>query len=400
MAVDSGGKAYIGGDTNYATFPVTPGAFQTTCLGCAVKNNARTDGFVVAFDPSQTGAASLVYSTFLGGNGTNSGGYCSSEPGDVIYGIAVDSKSNAYVTGATCSSDFPTTQGVFQPADPTPGTCTSPTASAFLSKLNSTGAALDYSTFLGGSSCNRNSVGYGVAVDSAENAFVTGNTFDDTFPTVSPLFPSFSGSGNAVFVSAFSTNASALLFSTLLGSGGGAIGYAIHADNYGNIYAVGQASGSSSLPTTAGAFQTTYGGGPTDAFALRISATQAVLSVTNSAPPTVLQGSNLTYSIGVTNKGPNTAAEVILTDNLPLGTVFVSATTTSGSCTTPASGADSGQVLCTVPSLADGAAFTVSMTVKVKAGSGKTLSDTAIVNSPVYDPTPAHIYATATTTVD
>ena len=60
MAVDSAGKAYIGGYTNYATFPVTPGAYQTTCPGCAEPGNARADGFVVAFDPSQNGAASLV----------------------------------------------------------------------------------------------------------------------------------------------------------------------------------------------------------------------------------------------------------------------------------------------------------------------------------------------------
>ncbi|MGA3039865.1 MAG: SBBP repeat-containing protein [Bryobacteraceae bacterium] len=400
MAVDSAGKAYIGGYTNYSTFPVTSGAYQTTCPGCAEAGNARTDGFVVAFDPSQTGTASLVYSTFLGGNGINSGGYCPSQPGDVINGIAVDTNSNAYVTGATCSTDFPTTHGAFQAIDPTPSSCTNPTTSAFVSKLNSTGATLDYSTFLGGSTCNKNSVGYAVAVNSAEDAFVTGNTFDGTFPTVDPLFPSFSGSGNAVFVSEFNPRASALLFSTLLGADGGALGYAVHADNYGNVYVAGQASSTSYLPTTTGAFQTTFGGGPTDAFALRVALTQADLAVTDSAPSTILRGTDLTYIIGVTNNGPNTADVITVSDSVPAGTTFVSASTTSGSCSTPAVGASSGKVTCTASSLADGAAFTVTMKVKVIAQSGKTLTDKASVSSLVYDPVPANNSATATTTVN
>jgi uncharacterized repeat protein (TIGR01451 family) len=399
MAVDSAGKAYIGGYTNYSTFPVTAGAYQTTCPGCVEPGNARTDGFVVAFDPSQTGAASLVYSTFLGGNGSSFGGYCSSQPGDVIYGIAVDSNSNAYVTGATCSTDFPTTHRAFQPTDPASGTCTQPTVSAFVSKLNATGATLDYSTFLGGSTCNKNSVGYAVAVNSAEDAFVTGNTYDYTFPTLDPLFPSFPGSGNGVFVSEFNAAGSELLFSTLLGAGG-AIGYAIHADNYGNVYAVGQASSSSYLPTTTGAFQTTFGGGATDAFALRIALTEADLAVTNSAPSTVVRGADVTYTIAVTNNGPNTAYVVTLADNVPRGTTFVSATTTSGSCTTPAVGATSGRVACTVSSLADTVDFTVSMTVRAVAASGDVLSDTASVSSLVYDPATTNNSAAATTTVN
>jgi uncharacterized repeat protein (TIGR01451 family) len=396
MAVDSGGKAYIGGYTNYATFPVTSGSYQTACPACA---NGKTDGFVVAFDPNQSGAASLVYSTFLGGNGSNSGGYCPAGE-DGVNGVAVDAKSNAYLTGATCSADFPTTRKAFQRTDPTPGACTDPTANAFLSKLNSAGTALDYSTFLGGSTCNKNSVGYAVAVDSADDAFVTGNTFDDTFPTANPLFPSFSGSGNAVFVSEFNTNASALLFSTLLGAGSGAIGYAIHPDNYGNVYAVGNAIDTSYLPTTAGAFQPTFGGGATDAFALRIALTGADLAVTNSAPSTILSGTELTYSITVTNNGPDTAKAVALTDIIPTGTKFVSATNSSGSCTTPHGKAPGDEVSCTVASLANGAAFTVTMKVDVAYKSGKTVTDTATVSSPVFDAVPANNTATATTTVN
>jgi uncharacterized repeat protein (TIGR01451 family) len=214
-----------------------------------------------------------------------------------------------------------------------------------------------------------------------------------------PLFPSFPGSGNGVFVSEFNAAGSELLFSTLLGAGG-AIGYAIHADNYGNVYAVGQASSSSYLPTTTGAFQTTFGGGATDAFALRIALTEADLAVTNSAPSTVLRGADLAYTITVTNNGPRTADVVTLADDVPGGTTFVSATTTSGSCTTPGVGATSGRVACTVSSLADTAAFTVSMTVRAVAQSGHVLRDTASVSSLVYDPATTNNSATASTTVN
>jgi len=395
MAVDSGGKAYIGGYTNYATFPVTSGSYQTACPACA---NAKTDGFVVAFDPNQSGAASLVYSTFLGGNGSNSGGYCPAGE-DAVNAVAVDSNSNAYLTGATCSTDFPTTRKAFQRTDPTPGTCTDPTVNAFLSKLNSAGTALDYSTFLGGSTCNRSSVGYAVSVDSADDAFVTGNTFDNTFPTLNPLFPSFSGSGNALFVSEFNTNASALLFSTLLGAGSGAIGYAIHPDNYGNVYVVGNAIDTSYLPTTTGAFQPTFGGGATDAFAMRIALTQADLAVTNSAPTMILSRTDMAYVITVTNNGPDTADVVTLTDSIPEGTRFVSATTTAGTCRTPNGRAPGDAVTCTVSSLANGAAFAVTMIVKVTATSGS-VTDTATVSSVVYDAAPSNNTATAITTVN
>ena len=404
MAIDSAGKAYVGGYTNYGTFPTTPGAYQTACAGCA--SNSRTDGFAVVFDPSQSGAASLVYATFLGGNGAgNNGGYCGSGggQGDGVYGIAVDSRSNAYLTGVACSTDFPTTVGALQSIEPTPSNCTIPTVNAFLSKLNSTGATLEYSTFLGGSTCNANSVGYAVTVDSAEDAFVTGNTQDDTFLTVNPLFPSNTQGSPTLFVSEFNPRGSALLFSTLLGGCyecAGALSEAIRTDNYGNLYVVGQANEGSLLPTTTGAFQTAYGGGATDGFALRIALTQADLSVTNSAPSAVVRGTDLTYTINVKNNGPNTADAITLNDSVPAGTTFVSATTTSGSCKTPAAGASSGRVTCTAASLANASTLTVSMTVRAVAMSGKTFTDTASVSSLVYDATTTNNSSTVTTTVN
>ncbi|MGA2132323.1 MAG: SBBP repeat-containing protein [Bryobacteraceae bacterium] len=393
IAIDTAGKAYIGGFTNDPSFPVTTGAYQTACPAC--ENSNHNDGTVTTFDPSQTGTASLVYSTFLGGNGAAAnGGFCPPTSGDIVYGVAVDSKSNAYVAGTACSADFPTTHGAFLTTDPTG--CTSPTTNAFLSKLNSAGSALDYSTYLGGSTCNANTLGYGVSVNSADDAFVTGSTNDGTFPTMNPLYPA-TLPGSDLFVTEFNTKGSALLFSTPMGSNE-TIGYGIHVDNYGNIYVVGSAS-SPWVPTTPGAFQPAYAGNE-DGFAVRIALTEADLAVTDSAPSTVLTGTNLTYTIGVTNNGPNTADVITLTDTVPVGTSFVSATTTSGSCKTPTARDPHGTVTCTVSTLTNAASFGVSIVVKVTAASGATLTDTASVSSLVYDATTTNNTATTTTSVN
>src|SRR5580658_893533 len=423
LAVDSAGRAYMAGETDASDYLInantgqilTPGAYQTTCPACLNQatfpgNYPPTDGFVAVFDPSQSGAASFVYATFLGGNGV--GNYsgsptCANNPGfnggDAVFGIAVDSKSNAYVTGTACSVDFPTNRRAFQATDPKPTTCINQSsANAFLSKLNSTGTALDYSTFLNGTSCQATATGNAVSVDSTDEAFVTGTTNDSAFPTVDPISPDNPNDTLAVFVSEFNTTGSALLFSTLMGGCYGCAdqGNAIHADNYGNIYVAGQIGPNTTVPTTPGAFQTTYGGGQYDAFVTRIALTQADLAVTNTAPPNSATGTPLTYTIVVTNNGPDTAHEVKLTDSVPKGTTFASAVTTSGSCKTPAVGAAAGRVTCTAPSLANGAGFTVTMVVDVTYKSGKTVTDTASVSSLVFDPTASNNSATAATMVN
>jgi uncharacterized repeat protein (TIGR01451 family) len=154
------------------------------------------------------------------------------------------------------------------------------------------------------------------------------------------------------------------------------------------------------LPTTPGAFQTTYGGGQYDGFVTRIALTQADLTVTNTALPNIATGAPLTYTIVVTNNGPDTAHQVTLTDSVPKGTKFVSAITSDGSCKKPAVGAAAGKVTCTVPSLANGAGFTVTMVVDVTYKSGKTVTDTASVSSLVFDPTDTNNSATVTTMVN
>jgi hypothetical protein len=156
----------------------------------------------------------LSYSTFLGSIG-----------GDFALGIAVDSQGNAYVTGNTTSSSFPTTTGAFK--------TTSDSGGVFVSKLNSTGSALIYSTFL-----SSNSTGRSIAVDASGNAYVTGNTAADDFPTVNGL-KTGSTFGDA-FVTKLNSSGSALLFSTLLGGTDKEFGNGIAVDANGNIYVVGE----------------------------------------------------------------------------------------------------------------------------------------------------------------
>src|SRR5439155_8883792 len=122
----------------------------------------------------------LVYSTYLGGNSDDRG-----------FGIAVDSAGNAYVTGSTPSTDFPTTPGAFQTAGTVNGI-------AFVTKLNPTGSGLVYSTYLGGSSGDQ---AFGIAVDASGNAYVTGLTYSTDFPTTPGAFQTtIPGGHNDAFV--------------------------------------------------------------------------------------------------------------------------------------------------------------------------------------------------------
>ncbi|MGA2630827.1 MAG: SBBP repeat-containing protein [Terriglobia bacterium] len=173
IAVDTTGKVYVTGVTNSTTspFPTTPGAYQTSCTLNAL-DGCDSDAFVAKLDTTLSGAASLVYSTYLGGSGADGG-----------VGIAVDVSGNAYITGITTSPDFPiwpTAGVVFQP------NYGGGNADAFVTQLNTTGTGLVYSSFLGGSNTED---GRGIAVDTRTpaSAFVTGQTCSTDFPTARPL---------------------------------------------------------------------------------------------------------------------------------------------------------------------------------------------------------------------
>ena len=247
IAIDASRNAYVTGFTSSSDFPTTPGAFQTTFGGAGSQFNSG-DAFVSKLNAA---GSALVYSTYLGG-----------PDDDGARGIALDASGNAYVTGFTFSSNFPTTPGAFQ----TNFGGGNGFGDAFVIKLNAAGSALLYSTFLGG---NSDDFGNGIAIDTSGNAYVTGFTDSSNFPTTSDAFQTTFALSDA-FVSKLNAAGSALLYSTYLGGKSGGPGNGIAVDASGNAYIIG-ATESSNFPTTPGAFQTTFAGGNADAYVSKFS---------------------------------------------------------------------------------------------------------------------------------
>ncbi|CBE68996.1 MAG: hypothetical protein F9K13_11270 [Candidatus Methylomirabilis oxygeniifera] len=228
IAVDTEGHAYVTGGARSANFPTTPGAFDTSF-------NGDRDAFVTKLAPN---GARLIYSTFLGGVRYDWG-----------YGIAIDNEAHAYVTGETLSLNFPTTPGAFD---------TKPyrDRDVFVTKLAPTGAALVYSTFLGGS---RSDWGHGITVDTGGHAYVTGGTLSDDFPTTSGARDTSSKGHGDAFVTKLAPNGASLTYSTYLGGNEYDIGFGIGIDDEGHAYVTGRTK-SLNFPTTPGAIDTSYNG--------------------------------------------------------------------------------------------------------------------------------------------
>ena len=157
IALDTQGSTYIVGRSISANFPVTAGAYQTT-------NKGSNDGFALKLNPS---GASRVYATLFGGIGS-----------DIPWWVAVDPSGNAYVTGQTASADFPMSADATQNAR-------AGTQDAFVVKVNPAGAALPFSTYLGGSGTD---AGYGITLDGSGFVYVVGQTDSANFPTTNGAF--------------------------------------------------------------------------------------------------------------------------------------------------------------------------------------------------------------------
>lgn len=258
IAVDQSGSVYIAGNTNSGNFP-TLSAYQATAP-------ANINAFVTKLDSGGT----LAYSTYLGGDSN-----------DLGNAIAVDASGNAYVTGSTQSTDFPT----LNPYQSTKRSdCINPTdTEAFVAKLSTMGAALIYSTYLGG---GRNDEGHGIAVDQAGSAYVTGHTASaqgttqcgtsaNPFPTKNAV-QSLNAGGDDAFVTKLNISGSALEYSTYLGGSSGERGAAIALDAAGGVYVTGYTR-STNFPVTAAAFQTRFGGDE-DAFVAKLDTTRPALA--------------------------------------------------------------------------------------------------------------------------
>jgi hypothetical protein len=224
---------YVVGYTFSTNFPTSAGAVQTSMRGSA------GDAFVTKLSPT-TG---LIYSTYLGG----------SDPdnffGDQGTAIAVDAQGNAFVTGHTYSTSFPTTPGA-------PQTSFGGVRDAFVAELNPAGSALVYSTYVGGAG---NEGGNSIAVDAAGNAYVTGSTSSANFPTTPGAVQTILLGGSDVFVTVLNPTGSGFVYSTYLGGVSTEGGNGIAVDAAGNAYVTG--STGTGFPTTPGAVQSTPGGG-------------------------------------------------------------------------------------------------------------------------------------------
>ena len=329
IAIDASGNAYITGSTSSSNYPVTSGAFQTSGGG------TNSDAFVTKLN--STGSA-LVYSTYIGGNDedsgnsiavdtsgfvfitgytistnypttlgaykTNGGGsnndvfitklnqegnalvystYIGGSNDDFGYSIAIDADGDAYVTGSTSSSNYPATAGVYQ--DTIIGY-----SNNFVTKLNPTGSALVYSTYIGGGS---NDNGNSITIDAGGNAYITGSTSSFDYPTTPGVYQTTLGGNYAAFITKLNPTGSSLVYSTFVGGGNFDYSYSIALDTSRNVYITGYTN-SSDYPTTEGAYQTSGGGSNSDAFVTKLY----LQPLGNSQTP--LTGNN-NLSFGATN---------------------------------------------------------------------------------------------------
>ena len=251
VAVDALGHTYLTGYTTSSDFPTTAGTFDPSF-------NSNYDGFIVKLNANGTG---LVYTTFLGGSGDDCWFGCS---------IAVDEAGNAYVTGFTGSSDFPTTAGAFDTIYNSGG------SDAFVTKLDVAGNALVYSTFLGGSGYDS---GHDLMVYN-DDVFIVGGAGDGFPTTTSALDTSFNDCGKErwcdVFVARLNANGSALVYSSYLGGSDNDWSNGIAVDSNGRAAIVGPTA-SDDFPTTSGAFDPDFNGGGRDAFVAKLDATGSSL---------------------------------------------------------------------------------------------------------------------------
>jgi len=268
VTTDGLGNAYAAGHTSSSDLPVTPGVFQPTLVSGATYN-------AFAAKVNTTSAPGYTYLTYLGGSGNSNGA------GDQADHVAIDSSGNAFLAGDTFSSNFPV-KNAYQSVN---NGANNKVSNVFVTELNPTATALVYSTYLGGSgNTNVNvfaagDIAFGIALDSADDAYITGQTYSSNFPTADPIQAAnnaYSNNQSNAFVSELSTGGDLLVFSTYLGgSGGGSnsanngdTGWGIALDSNNAIYVDGT-TGSSNFPI-ANALQAGIGG-LDDAFLTKIS---------------------------------------------------------------------------------------------------------------------------------
>ncbi len=272
VVADRAGNAYVTGSTSSTNFPTTPGAFRTSSAG-------SWDIFVAKLNP---GGANLVYATYIGGGSD-----------DIAYALALDPDDALFVAGGTDSTNFPTTPGAYD-------TSHGSDWDAFVLKLAPAGNSLIYSTFLGG---DASEIADGLATVDGGSIYAIGETFSANFPTTAGAWDTSHNGGGDGFVVKLNSSGSAFGYATFVGGNGAdcqGTSCAIAVDAAGAAYITGRTD-SGNFPTTGGAYDTSFGGA-VDGFV-------AKLNPSGSAPvySTFLGGANTDYPYDIIVDGNGSA---------------------------------------------------------------------------------------------
>lgn len=431
IAADNFGHVWIAGSTANPCLPTSAASFQPTM------HSTFVTGFVAKLDSTKSGAASIVYATYLGGSRldaagpitvdrsgnayvtgtafsqdfphTTSFGTDAPDPnGQVspgvfvtkldpsgsgpvfsvllrgvdqsVAGIALDPANNVYVAGTTSSwTGFPTTPNAFQ-RTATPHCfigANPPCASGFVTKFNAAGNSLVYSTLLGGSSVGASlsmDVIRGIAVNNRGMAFLTGWTASQDFPVTSNAFKkTLARVSTNAFVTALNPGGESLYYSTLLGGSSRTFGNAIALNPAWDAYVVGFTA-DADFPVTTDAFL--LGPTGTDGFLSKIVIAGDLQASLTANTSTVARNGLVKFSAAITNLGPDGSDAVVLRDPIPGGFRFAGISgSTATSCSTPAIGAASGSVVCRKTRLENGQSFGVKILLKAAGPAGSTVTN-------------------------
>lgn len=430
IQADKSGHVWIAGYTSNPCLITTAGVYQPKMKGYGA-------GFIAELDPTKTGDASVIRSTYLGGSqgdsitgfvlDSSNNAYVTGLAGstdfpktasfgsdsahvafitklnstlssltysvwlegvhweDTYPSIAIDPSANVYVGGQTSSTGFPVTSNAFQRTLTSDGCSygdTTVCADGFVTALSSNGKSLIYSTLLGG---KHSDAVRSISVNNGDIAFVTGYTTSTNFPTTSSAFKKSiaSESDTNAFVTAINSNGQTVYYSTLLGGTSSTSGYAITLDSAWNAYVVGS-TGDANFPTAGNPYQATLKG-IGDGFLSKVVIAGDLKMTMTANTYSVPQNGSVTFYTQVTNEGPDASNNVVMQDAIPSGWSYEGIYTTTASCTTPQPGATSGKVVCSKTTLNSGQSFYVNVYLKAIASSGSTLTNTATVSAQTQD---------------
>jgi uncharacterized repeat protein (TIGR01451 family) len=365
IAADAAGNTFVTGNTSSANLPGASGsAIQPARSG-------TSDAFLVKINAAGT---ARLYSTYLGGSSGESG-----------RDVATDAAGAAYVVGNTGSTNFPVTGGAYQPA-------IGGSVDGFVTKVAADGSSLVYSTYVGGSG---DDYLHGIGVDSDGSASVAGEARSAVFPLVDPVQGTFGGGFSDVVVAKLSPSGGAIEWSTFLGGDNADLAYGVAVDASGSVYVAGYTE-YGDFPISSPLQDEVLG--VTDIFAAKYSDSADVsVAIAEGADPVPTNGP-LTYTITVSNAGPDAASGVTLTNPTPAGTTFAAASASQGTVSAPPAGS-TGVVSCALGRVEPGASATVTLTVDVTAPPGAIVVETAAVSTVDVDANGANNATTEPTAV-